>query len=117
VVLGQAKLECATHDPLILGTLLSSRFLLGVSVGFVTYKRLWGYLWTNGSPRLIIENPGCDPRSSNADPGFSTQSHTDPQRIGRDPRFYLHHYYDQVFTAHVVIMIFFVAIPFVLPVS
>ncbi|MBU1834969.1 MAG: cbb3-type cytochrome c oxidase subunit I, partial [Alphaproteobacteria bacterium] len=107
------------YDPLILGTFIVT-ILLGVSVvGFVTYKRLWGYLWTEwftsvdhkkiGIMYMILATVMLIRGFSDA---ILMRIHQALASAGI-LEFLPAYHYDQVFTAHGVIMIFFVAMPFI----
>ena len=107
------------YDPLILGTFIIT-VLLGVGiVGYVTYKRLWGYLWTEwftsvdhkkiGIMYMILATVMLIRGFSDAVIMRAHQALASAGIVELLPGYH----YDQVFTAHGVIMIFFVAMPFI----
>ncbi|MDC0116008.1 cytochrome o ubiquinol oxidase subunit I [Octadecabacter sp.] len=107
------------YDPLILGTFIVT-ILLGVSVvGAITYKRLWGYLWTEwltsvdhkkiGIMYMLLATVMLVRGFADA---ILMRTHQALASAGI-LEFLPGYHYDQVFTAHGVIMIFFVAMPFI----
>ena len=107
------------YDPLILGTFIVTMALgLGI-VGWLTYKRLWGYLWTEwftsvdhkkiGIMYMVLATVMLIRGFSDA---ILMRIHQALASAGV-LEFLPPYHYDQVFTAHGVIMIFFVAMPFI----
>ena len=107
------------YDPLILGT-----FVVTVALGtglmvWLTYKRLWGYLWTEwftsvdhkkiGIMYMVLATVMLIRGFSDA---ILMRIHQALASAGI-VEFLPPYHYDQVFTAHGVIMIFFVAMPFI----
>ncbi|MEM9421011.1 MAG: cytochrome o ubiquinol oxidase subunit I [Pseudomonadota bacterium] len=107
------------YDPIILSTFIGTA-LIGVTIfGIVTYKKLWGYLWNEwfttidhkkiGIMYMILGTVMLVRGFADALLMRGHQALASMGYIG-----YLNaHHYDQIFTAHGVIMIFFVAMPFV----
>ncbi|KQV36934.1 cytochrome o ubiquinol oxidase subunit I [Massilia sp. Root335] len=107
------------HEPILIATFIG--VLLGgiVLLGVLTKLKLWGYLWTEWFTSIDHKKIGimymvlglvmflrgfADALMMRAQQAFS---------FGDSHGFLPPHHYDQVFTAHGVIMIFFVAMPFV----
>src|SRR5690242_4706726 len=107
------------HEPILIGTF--AMVILGglVVVGAITKFKLWGYLWSQWFTSIDHKKIGimymilglvmflrgfADALMMRAQQAFS---------FGDSHGFLPPHHYDQVFTAHGVIMIFFVAMPFV----
>jgi cytochrome o ubiquinol oxidase subunit 1 len=107
------------HEPILLGTFIVVCILgLGI-VGAVTRYRLWGYLWSEWFTSVDHKKIGImyiilgiimllrgfsDAIMMRAQQAFA---------FGANQGFLPAHHYDQIFTAHGTIMIFFVAIPLV----
>ncbi|MFB9911902.1 cytochrome o ubiquinol oxidase subunit I [Rhizobium paknamense] len=107
------------HEPIIMVTLLAVMIGGGALLGAVTYFRLWGYLWKEWFTSVDHKKIGvmyvvlalvmllrgfADAlmmRGQQAIAFNGNEGYLPP------------HHYDQVFTAHGVIMIFFMAMPFV----
>jgi cytochrome o ubiquinol oxidase subunit 1 len=107
------------YDPIILGTFIGT-CLLGVAVvGAITYFRLWGYLWKEWFTSINHKKIGIMYMILGVIMlvrGFADallmrlhQALASAGYVGFLPAYH----YDQVFTVHGVIMIFFVAMPFV----
>ena len=107
------------HDPILLVTLIAIVIGGTALVGALTYFRVWGYLWREWFTSIDHKKIGImymilgivmllrgfsDALLMRAQQAFS---------FGQSAGFLPAHHYDQVFTAHGVIMIFFVAMPFV----
>ena len=107
------------HDPILLVTLIAIVIGGTALVGALTYFRVWGYLWREWFTSIDHKKIGVmymilgivmllrgfsDALLMRAQQAFS---------FGQSAGFLPAHHYDQVFTAHGVIMIFFVAMPFV----
>ena len=107
------------HEPILLAT-FAGVVLGGIALlGAISYFRLWGNLWTNWITSIDHKKIGImymilgiimllrgfsDALMMRAQQAFA---------FGDSAGFLPPHHYDQVFTAHGVIMIFFVAMPFV----
>jgi len=107
------------YDPLILGTFIVT-ILLGVGVvGYILHKRLLGYLWTEwltsvdhkkiGIMYMLLATVMLVRGFADA---VMMRLHQALASAGI-LEFLPTYHYDQVFTAHGVIMIFFVAMPFI----
>jgi cytochrome o ubiquinol oxidase subunit 1 len=107
------------HEPILIGTFIA--VILGgiVVLGAITKFNLWGYLWRDWITSIDHKKIGImymilalimflrgfsDALMMRAQQAFS---------FGDSHGFLPPHHYDQVFTAHGVIMIFFVAMPMV----
>lgn len=107
------------HEPIVMYTLAIVGLMGFALVGTVTWKRKWGYLWREWFTSVDHKKIGCmyiivalvmllrgfsdaimmrtqQAMASSGGPGYLPPEH-----------------YDQIFTAHGVIMIFFMAMPFV----
>jgi cytochrome o ubiquinol oxidase subunit 1 len=107
------------HEPILIGTFIMVA-LGGIAVlGLLTKYRLWGYLWKEWFTSIDHKKIGimymvlglimflrgfADALMMRTQQAFS---------FGDSHGFLPPHHYDQVFTAHGVIMIFFVAMPMV----
>ncbi len=107
------------HEPILLGTFIIVSLLgLGI-VGAVTKYRLWGYLWGEWFTSVDHKKVGimyiilgiimllrgfADALMMRAQQAIA---------FGANEGYLPAHHYDQIFTAHGTIMIFFVAIPLV----
>jgi cytochrome o ubiquinol oxidase subunit 1 len=107
------------HEPILIGTF--AMVILGglVVLGAITKFKLWGYLWNEWFTSIDHKKIGimymilglimflrgfADALMMRAQQAFS---------FGDSHGFLPPHHYDQVFTAHGVIMIFFVAMPLI----
>jgi len=107
------------HEPILIGTF--AMVILGglVVLGAITKFKLWGYLWSEWFTSIDHKKIGimymilglimflrgfADALMMRAQQAFS---------FGDSHGFLPPHHYDQVFTAHGVIMIFFVAMPLI----
>ncbi len=107
------------HDPIILATLLGSCLIGAAVVAAVTYYRLWGYLWNEwftsidhkkiGIMYMVLGTVMLVRGFADALMMRVHQALASAGYVGFLPP----HHYDQIFTVHGVIMIFFVAMPFV----
>ncbi|QWT16614.1 cytochrome o ubiquinol oxidase subunit I [Sphingobium xenophagum] len=107
------------HEPILLGTFLVVA-LLGVAiVALVTRYRLWGYLWKEWFTSVDHKKIGIMYIILGIIMllrGFSDAVMMRLQQaiaFGANEGYLNAHHYDQIFTAHGTIMIFFVAIPLV----
>jgi cytochrome o ubiquinol oxidase subunit 1 len=107
------------HEPILLITFIGVLLGGAVILGALTYFKLWGYLWREWFTSIDHKKIGimymilgiimllrgfADALMMRAQQALS---------FGDSNGFLPPHHYDQVFTAHGVIMIFFVAMPFV----
>jgi cytochrome o ubiquinol oxidase subunit 1 len=107
------------HEPILIGTFIAVLLGGAVVLGAITKFKLWGYLWKEWFTSIDHKKIGimymilglimflrgfADALMMRAQQAFS---------FGDSHGFLPPHHYDQVFTAHGVIMIFFVAMPFV----
>ncbi|WP_022706926.1 cytochrome o ubiquinol oxidase subunit I [Paracoccus zeaxanthinifaciens] len=107
------------HEPVILAAFVGTVLLGGAVVGALTYFRLWGYLWSNwfisidhkkiGIMYMVL---GLIMFVRGFADAIMMRSQQALASMGYEGYLNAHHY-DQVFTAHGVIMIFFAAMPFV----
>ncbi len=107
------------YDPVILGTFIGVVVLGTLLVGALTYYKLWSYLWTEWFTSVDHKKIGIMYMVLGLVMflrGFADAIMMRLQQVlafnGSEGYLNAHHY-DQVFTAHGVIMIFFVAMPFV----
>ena len=107
------------YEPLLIVSFLGTVFVGGALFAFITYKKLWGYLWHEwftsidhkkiGIMYIILGLVMLIRGFADAVLMRVQQAWTSSGGAG-----YLDaHHYDQIFTAHGMIMIFFVAMPFV----
>ncbi|CAM5776730.1 cytochrome ubiquinol oxidase subunit I [Labrys miyagiensis] len=119
-VFGRFTLEAIPyHEPILVGTFIMVA-LGGIAVlGAITYFRLWGYLWREWITSIDHKRIGIMYLILALIMflrGFSDAIMMRAQQaiaFGDSQGYLPAHHYDQVFTAHGVIMIFFVAMPFV----
>ncbi len=107
------------HEPILLVTFIAVA-LGGIAlVGALTYFKVWGYLWREWFTSIDHKKIGIMYMILGIIMllrGFSDAIMMRAQQamsFGDNMGFLPPHHYDQVFTAHGVIMIFFVAMPFV----
>jgi len=107
------------HEPILFGTFMVVALLgLGI-VGAITRYRLWGYLWTEWFTSVDHKKVGIMYIILAIIMLLRGISDAVMMRVqqaiafGSNPGFLPPHHYDQIFTAHGTIMIFFVAIPLV----
>ena len=107
------------HEPILLGTFIVVALLgLGL-IGVVTKYKLWGYLWAEWFTSVDHKKIGIMYIILGIVMllrGFSDALMMRAQQaiaFGDYPGYLPPHHYDQIFTAHGTIMIFFVAIPLV----
>jgi cytochrome o ubiquinol oxidase subunit 1 len=120
-MLGKLSLDAIPlHDPIIMGT-GAVVALIGVAIlGLITYYRQWKYLWTEWVTSVDHKKIGVMYFAMGLVMlvrGFADAIMMRAQQAiaNNDAAGYLPpHHYDQIFTAHGVIMIFFVATPFIL---
>ncbi len=119
-IFGRLSLESfPIHEPILVGTFIGV-VVLGLAIlGAVTKYKLWGYLWTEWFTSVDHKKIGimymilgiimllrgfADAVMMRAQQALS---------FGANEGYLNAHHYDQVFTAHGTIMIFFVAIPLI----
>jgi len=107
------------HEPILLGTFIVVA-LLGLGLlGVVTKYKLWGYLWKEWFTSVDHKKIGIMYIILGIVMllrGFSDALMMRAQQaiaFGDNPGYLPPHHYDQIFTAHGTIMIFFVAIPLI----
>ncbi|MGH8463680.1 MAG: cbb3-type cytochrome c oxidase subunit I, partial [Pseudomonas sp.] len=118
-MLGKLSLESIPHDPIVLTTLVGA-VLGGLGVmALITKFKLWGYLWKEwftsvdhkkiGVMYLIVAFVMLLRGFSDAIMMRTQQA----LAVGGSEGYLPPHHYDQIFTAHGVIMIFFAAMPLI----
>jgi cytochrome o ubiquinol oxidase subunit 1 len=119
-IFGRLTLESfPIHEPIILGTFIAVMLGGVVLVGAITYFKLWKWLWTEWFTSVDHKKVGIMYMILGTVMllrGFSDAIMMRAQQamaFGANEGYLNAHHYDQVFTAHGVIMIFFVAMPFV----
>jgi cytochrome o ubiquinol oxidase subunit 1 len=120
IIFGRLTLDAfPIHQPILVATFLVVA-LGGVAVfGAITYFRLWGYLWREWFTSVDHKRIGVMYMVLGIVMllrGFADALMMRMQQavaFGGSEGFLPAHHYDQIFTAHGVIMIFFVAMPFV----
>ncbi|MDX8528395.1 cytochrome o ubiquinol oxidase subunit I [Mesorhizobium sp. MSK_1335] len=119
-IFGRLTLESLPlHEPIVVATFVVVA-LGGLAVlGAITYFRLWGYLWREWFTSVDHKKIGIMYMTLGLVMLLRGFSDAIMMRLQQAIAFngsegYLNaHHYDQIFTAHGVIMIFFVAMPFV----
>src|SRR5246127_4573049 len=120
-MLGKLTLDAVPwHEPIIMGT--GAVVAIGgvVILGLITYFRQWKYLWTEwvtsvDHKRIGVMYFGLGLVMLLRGFADAIMMRTQQALANNDAAGYLPpHHYDQIFTAHGVIMIFFVATPFIL---
>ncbi|CAN5808860.1 cytochrome o ubiquinol oxidase subunit I [soil metagenome] len=107
------------HEPILLATFIAVALGGLALVGALTYFKVWGYLWREWFTSIDHKKIGIMYMILGIIMllrGFSDAIMMRAQQamsFGASDGFLPPHHYDQVFTAHGVIMIFFVAMPFV----
>ncbi|WP_353189813.1 cytochrome o ubiquinol oxidase subunit I [Pandoraea pnomenusa] len=108
------------HEPIIMGTLAMVMLGGAALLGAITYYRKWGYLWKEWITSVDHKRIGVMYivlALVMLLRGFADAIMMRTQQAiaaGGDAGYLPPHHYDQIFTAHGVIMIFFVATPLVL---
>ncbi|MDR3476764.1 MAG: cytochrome o ubiquinol oxidase subunit I [Gammaproteobacteria bacterium] len=105
------------HTPIIMGAAVFMGLVIAISLGLITYYRKWHYLWTEwlttvdhkkiGVMYLLLSGVMLLRGFSDAILMRSQQALAAGTHTGYLPP----EHYNQIFTAHGVIMIFFVAMP------
>src|SRR3984893_8201382 len=107
------------HEPILLGTFIAVALGGILILGAITYFRFWGELWRDWITSVDHKKVGIMYIILGLVMllrGFSDALMMRAQQalsFGHSMGFLPPHHYDQIFTAHGVIMIFFVAMPFV----
>ncbi|MCX7302900.1 MAG: cytochrome o ubiquinol oxidase subunit I [Hyphomicrobiales bacterium] len=119
-LLGRFTLESLPiHEPILVVTFLVVALLGLALVGAITWYRLWGYLWREWFTSVDHKRIGVMYLVLGIVMllrGFSDAIMMRLQQaiaFGGSEGYLPSHHYDQVFTAHGVIMIFFVAMPLI----
>ncbi|MGE6739502.1 cytochrome o ubiquinol oxidase subunit I [Allorhizobium pseudoryzae] len=108
-----------THEPIVLVTFLAVAFGGVAVIGALTYFRLWGYLWNEWFTSVDHKKIGIMYVVLSLVMllrGFADAVMMRTQQaiaFGANEGYLPPHHYDQIFTAHGVIMIFFFAMPLV----
>src|SRR5689334_1740048 len=107
------------HEPILVGTFIAVALGGAALLGALTYFRLWGYLWREWFTSVDHKKIGIMYMVLGLVMLLRGFSDAIMMRLQQAMAFngsegYLNsHHYDQIFTAHGVIMIFFVAMPLV----
>ncbi|UOM35350.1 cytochrome o ubiquinol oxidase subunit I [Acuticoccus sp. I52.16.1] len=107
------------HEPILVVTFLAVAIGGAAVLGLVTYFKLWGYLWREWFTTVDHKRIGIMYMVLALIMllrGFADAIMMRGQQaiaFGANEGYLPAHHYDQIFTAHGVIMIFFVAMPFV----
>ncbi|MCW1919831.1 cytochrome o ubiquinol oxidase subunit I [Rhodobacter sp. KR11] len=119
LLFGRLTWAAIPTDPIILATFAVVALGGGALFALLTYYRLWGYLWTEWFTSVDHKKIGIMYMILGLVMfvrGFADAIMMRLQQVlafGGSEGYLNSHHYDQVFTAHGVIMIFFVAMPFV----
>ncbi|MEZ2331382.1 cytochrome o ubiquinol oxidase subunit I [Mesorhizobium sp. RCC_202] len=120
LIFGRLTLEqLPLHEPIVVGTFIVVALGGLALLGAVTYFKLWGYLWREWFTSVDHKKIGVMYMVLGLVMLLRGFSDAIMMRLQQAIAFngsegYLNaHHYDQIFTAHGVIMIFFVAMPFV----
>ena len=108
------------HEPILVGTFAVVAQAGSWCSALITYFRLWGYLWSEwltsvdhkkiGVMYIILALVMLLRGFADAIMMRTQQA----MAFGGNPGYLPPHHYDQIFTAHGVIMIFFMAMPFMI---
>lgn len=120
LIFGRLSLESLPfHEPILVATFAVVALGGAALVGAITYYRLWGYLWREWFTTVDHKRIGIMYMLLGVVMllrGFADAIMMRLQQamaFGGSEGYLNAHHYDQIFTAHGVIMIFFVAMPFV----
>ena len=120
LIFGRLTLESfPIHEPIIVMTFIAVAIGGAAVLAALTYFKLWGYLWKEWFTTVDHKRIGIMYMILGIVMllrGFADAVMMRSQQaiaFGQNEGFLNAHHYDQVFTAHGVIMIFFVAMPFV----
>ena len=121
IIFGRLSLDSIPyHEPILIGTFAGVAIGGGAVFALITYFKWWGYLWKEWFTSVDHKRIGvmyivlaivmllrgfADALMMRAQQAMS---------FGDNQGFLPAHHYDQIFTAHGVIMIFFVAMPMVI---
>lgn len=115
---GKLTLAAIPHEPIIIGAGIFMAIGAILVLGAITYLRKWKYLWTEWLTSVDHKKIGVMYiilAIIMLLRGFSDAIMMRAQQaiaVGSNPGYLPPFHYDQVFTAHGVIMIFFMAMPF-----
>ena len=119
VLFGKLSFDALPHDPIVLTT-MAVVIIGGLGLfALVTRYRLWGYLWSEWFTTVDHKKIGIMYMILGLVMflrGFADAIMMRLQQVmafGGSEGYLNAHHYDQIFTAHGVIMIFFVAMPFI----
>jgi len=119
-IFGRLTLEALPlHEPILVVTFLVVAVIGAAVLGAITWFRLWGYLWNEWFTSVDHKRIGVMYMVLGVVMllrGFSDALMMRLQQalsVGASQGYLPAHHYDQIFTAHGVIMIFFVAMPLV----
>jgi len=117
---GRLSLESLPlHEPIVVGTFIAVAFGAAALLAAITKYQLWGYLWREWFTSIDHKKIGIMYMVLGLVMllrGFADAIMMRLQQaiaFGGSEGYLTAHHYDQIFTAHGVIMIFFVAMPFV----
>lgn len=120
LIFGRLTLEAIPyHEPILVATFAGVAVIGAVLLGLITKYKLWGYLWREWFTSIDHKKIGIMYMVFGVVMllrGFADALMMRAQQamaFNGDPGFLPPHHYDQIFTAHGVIMIFFVAMPLV----
>jgi len=120
LIFGRLTLEAIPyHEPILIATFAGVALIGAVVLGLITKYKLWGYLWKEWFTSIDHKKIGIMYMVFGVVMllrGFADALMMRAQQamaFNGDPGFLPPHHYDQIFTAHGVIMIFFVAMPLV----
>ena len=120
MIFGRLSIESLPiHEPIVVATFAGVALGGLALVGALTYFRLWGYLWKEWFTTVDHKRIGIMYMVLGLVMllrGFADAIMMRLQQsmaFGANEGYLNSHHYDQIFTAHGVIMIFFVAMPFV----
>ncbi|MEN2746829.1 cytochrome o ubiquinol oxidase subunit I [Sphingomonas sp. T9W2] len=120
LIFGRLTIESfPIHEPIIVMTFIAVAIGGAALLAALTYFKLWGYLWKEWFTTVDHKKIGIMYMILGIVMllrGFADAIMMRSQQaiaFGQNEGFLNAHHYDQVFTAHGVIMIFFVAMPFV----
>jgi cytochrome o ubiquinol oxidase subunit 1 len=119
-LLGRLSLDALPlHEPILIGTFIAVAVLGLAAVGVLTWLKRWGWLWREWLTSVDHKKIGIMYIVLGIIMllrGFSDALMMRAQQamaFGANQGYLAAHHYDQIFTAHGTIMIFFVAIPLV----
>ncbi len=120
LIFGRLTIEAIPyHEPILIATFAGVALGGLVVLGLITKYKLWGYLWKEWFTSIDHKKIGIMYMVLGIIMllrGFADALMMRAQQaiaFGDNPGFLPPHHYDQIFTAHGVIMIFFVAMPLV----